>query len=383
MYCKSKSDYYNSSDSSSTHSTSRDDLLCRVNRFCQYFSCCANKLKEFAFPLQNFTWKKPDLQFCQRTQNVFTFGYVSILFVEKELRSLKRKKATGADDVPPGILKDAASSVAKPLAHIINLSLNSSSVPSDWKVAKVIPLHKKGDKSLPSNYRPISVFPICSKIMEKAVHRQLIDYLESEKLLSDQQYGYRKYRSTELASIHLTDDIRKSVDKGELVGALFVDLSKAFDTLSHAIMSKKLQSYGIRGIALQWFTSYLFDRKQFCEVDGVRSSRESIVHGVTQGSILGPILFLLYFNDFGDCLKHCRMIQFADDTVLYCSNKTIEKIEFKLNEDLKYVSEYFKSNELIMNVSKGKTESMIFGTQKRLGMVSRNLNLVYNGTQIS
>ena len=148
-------------------------------------------------------------------------------------------------------------------------------------------------------------------------------------------------------------------------------------------MSKKLQSYGIRGIALQWFTSYLFDRKQFCEVDGVRSSRESIVHGVPQGSILGPILFLLYFNDFGDCLKHCRMIQFADDTVLYCSNKTIEKIEFKLNEDLKYVSEYFKSNELIMNVSKGKTESMIFGTQKRLGMVSRNLNLVYNGTQIS
>ena len=372
-----------SSESTSTHSTSRDDLLRKSNSFCQYFSRCAKNLKDLMFPLQNLRWKTPNFPFHKRTEKVFTFGYVSTLFVEKELKSLKRKKATGADNIPPGVLKDAARSVAKPLAHIINHTLNSSTVPADWKIAKVIPLHKKGDKSLESNYRPISVLPVCSKIMEKAVHHQLIKYLESEKLLSDQQYGYRKCRSTELASIHLTDDIRKSVDKGELVGALFVDLSKAFDTLSHDVLIRKLRTYGIRGIALQWFTSYLFDRKQFCVIDGVKSSSESIVHGVPQGSILGPVLFLLYFNDFGDCLKHSRMIQFADDTVLYCANKAVENIEIKLNEDLKCISEYFNSNELIMNVSKGKTESMLFGTQKRIGMVSGILNLEYNGVPLS
>lgn len=319
----------------------------------------------------------------QRTQNVFTFGYVSKLFVEKQLSTLKRNKATGSDGIPPNFLKDAASGISAPLSFIINLSLRTSSIPSDWKLAKVVPLHKKGDSSLESNYRPISVLSVCSKILERAVHHQLIDFLEREELFSNSQYGYRKHRSTEHATIFLTDNIRKSIDKGNLLGALFVDLSKAFDTLSHAILLGKLKSYGIKGIALNWFKDYLFNRKQFCEIDGVKSELHHIVCGVPQGSILGPMLFLLYFNDFEDHVPNSHVVQFADDTVLYCSGKSIAILEQKLNEDLSSVQKYFADNELIMNVSKGKTESMVFGTHRKLNMTSRSLNLYYDEHKIS
>ena len=363
-------------------SVDKDSLHAKVNSFCRYFSSCAVKLKDLAFPLQHLRWKKPK-EYHQRTENVFTFGYVSKLFVEKQLSTLKRNKATGADGIPPKLLKDAASGISAPLSFIINLSLRTSSIPTDWKLAKVVPLHKKGDSSLQSNYRPISVLSVCSKILERAVHHQLIDFLEKEQLFSNNQYGYRKHRSTEHATIFLTDNIRKFIDKGRLVGALFVDLSKAFDTLSHAILLGKLRSYGIKGIALDWFKNYLFNRKQFCEIDGVRSELNSIVCGVPQGSILGPLLFLLYFNDFEDHVPNSQVVQFADDTVLYCSGKSIAVLEHKLNEDLSSVQEYFAENQLIMNVSKGKTESIVFGTHRKLNMTAKSINIYYNGHKIS
>ena len=363
-------------------SIDKDTLYTKVNSYCRYFSSCAVKLKDLAFPLQHLSWKKPKKN-NQRTKNVFIFGYVSKLFVEKQLATLKRNKATGADGIPSNLLKDAASGISTPLAFIINLSLRTSSIPSDWKLAKVVPLHKKGDTSLESNYRPISILSVCSKILERAVHHQLIDFLEKEKLFSKNQYGYRKRRSTEDATIFLIDNIRKSIDKGNLVGALFVDLSKAFDTLSHAILLEKLRSYGIKGIAIDWFKDYLFNRKQFCEIDGVKSELIGIVCGVPQGSILGPILFLLYFNDFEDHVQNSHVVQFADDTVLYCPGTSIAALEQKLNNDLSSVQNYFAENELIMNVSKGKTESMVFGTHKKLNMSSRNLNLYYKEHNIS
>ena len=150
-----------------------------------------------------------------------------------------------------------------------------------------------------------------------------------------------------------------------------IDVLILIDTLSHDVLIQKLKTCGIRGIALQWFTNHFFDRKQYCEIDVVTSSRESIMLGVPQGSILGTVLFLLYFNDFGDCLKQSCFIQFADNTVLYCANKAVKTIEIKLDEDLKCVPEYFNVNELIINTSKGKTDFMLFSTKKRLAMISR------------
>ena len=146
-----------------------------------------------------------------------------------------------------GLLKDVALVIAAPLSFVINLLLQTGIVPSNWKVAQATPLYKKGDKIEVSNYRPIPILPILSKILERSVHYQLVNYLEQNNLLSERQYGHRKKRSTELATAYLVDKIRKAADKGLLTGVLFVDLSKAFDTLGHSRLITKLQSYGIKG----------------------------------------------------------------------------------------------------------------------------------------
>ena len=154
----------------------------KANTFCKFFTSIAKTLKEKAQPLKNFVWGKPT-QIDMKTHKHFQFGYVSKVFIEKELKSLKRHKATGLDDLPSNLLKDGATIIAKPLSHVINLSLKTGIVPSEWKVAKITPLHKSGDKTKADNYRPISILPVLSKILEKAVHKQLIAFLEENNLL--------------------------------------------------------------------------------------------------------------------------------------------------------------------------------------------------------
>ena len=192
---------------------------------------------------------------------------------------------------------------------------------------------------------------------------------------------FRKQRSTELASTLLIDDIKKQVDQGKFVGALFIDLSKAFDTLGHDTLISKLSSFGMKGVEIEWFSDYLFNRKQICEFNRVKSEAQSLLCGVPQGSILGPLMFLMYFNDFSNCLKSCETIQFADDTVIYTSDKSVEVIASKLNLNLKSIADYFHKNELIINLNKNKTESMLFGTAKRLSKCP-DLNLLYNNSSI-
>ena len=359
--------------------------LRKANAFCEFFSSIAMKLKHTTFKLREFIWNPPTVV-KQRTQQTFQFGYVSTIFVERELKKLKRKKATGFDNLPPGLLKDAAAEIASPLAYIINLSLRSGQVPSQWKIAEVIPLHKSGSTDDNNNFRPISILPVVSKILEKAVHHQLMNYIEDNNLLSDNQFGYRSMRSTELATTLFTDFIRKSADNGLMTGAVFLDLSKAFDTLGHDRLLQKLKSYGIKGLALQWFTDYLFQRSQIVKLGQEHSSPCPLVCGVPQGSILGPVLFLLFFDDFSDCVHHCNVLQFADDTVIFISSKKVCDIEYLLNRDLNSISLYLKTNELVANLKKGKTESMLFGTAKRISSLpgdSRNLKLFFNDSPIN
>jgi hypothetical protein len=284
------------------------------------------------------------------------------------------------------MLKDVAHEIAVPIAYIINLSLRSGRVPNDWKIAEVIPLHKSGCKDDPNNYRPISILPVLSKILEKAVHKQLMAYLEQNDLLSENQFGYRKNRSTEIATTLFADTIRKAGDDGLLTGAVFLDLSKAFDTLGHDQLLLKLKSYGIKGLALHWFTDYLFQRSQVVKLGQELSEPCPLVCGVPQGSILGPVLFLLFFNDFEDCLSKCKFFQFADDTVIYVTSKYVSDIEKALNTDLSAISTYLKTNDLVINLKKGKTESMLFGTAKRISTVQpecRELKLLCNDIPIN
>jgi hypothetical protein len=202
-------------------------------------------------------------------------------------------------------------------------------------------------------------------------------YLEQNNLLKDCQFGFRQNRSTEQATTLFTDKIKRKVNEGKLVGTVFIDLSKAFDTLSHAKIITKLQSYGVSSVELQWFQDYLFNRTQFVQFGDVLSQGESVRCGVPQGSIIGPLLFILFYNDFSSCLKHSEVIIYADDTVIIVPGKDITIIETRLSADMKRIYEWCLENELILNLSKGKTESMLFGTSQNLAKQTSVLNIKF------
>ena len=183
-------------------------------------------------------------------------------------------------------------------------------MPSAWKTAKVIPLFKNGSRTDTDSYRPISILPVMSKILERVVHKQLMEHLEKNSLLFKHQFGFRSKRSTELAVALFTDFIRKETDEGSLTGAFFVDLSKAFDTICHSSVLNKLPSFGICGKELMWFTDYLFNRTQVVHCNGFSSEVVPISFGVPQGSIIGPLLFLLQFNNVHKVLKHSQIKPF-------------------------------------------------------------------------
>ena len=215
-----------------------------ANDFRNYFSTAVDKLKSKTFKLVNFVWKSPQ-DITLRTTKKFQFKYVSKVSIMTFLKKLKRNKATGMDELPPGMLKDCREKILTPLHHIINMSLVTATVPTAWKRAKLVPIFKSGDRKKPENYRPISVLPVLSKLLEKSVHTQLIDFLETNKLLNDSQFGYREKRSTQIATTLFVDEIKEAAKNGKMVGAVFLDLSKAFDTIIYDVILKKLQEYRI------------------------------------------------------------------------------------------------------------------------------------------
>ena len=308
---------------------------------------------------------------------------VSHIEVLKHLKALKKNKSTGLDMLPPAFLKDTAKSICKPISFVINLSLKTGIIPNDFKKGKVFPIYKSGSKSDLDNYRPITVLSSVSKILEKCVSNQLTVYLEENNLLSDYQFGFRSKRSTEMAASLLIDEIKKNMDAGELTGAVFIDLSKAFDTLSHASIIDKLPSFGIHGTATEWFTDYLFARKQSVQYDGFLSDEQSVYCGVPQGSILGPLLFIMHFNSVCSVLQKCKILKYADDTVLYVAGKDTMSIEKDLQCDLRSISSWLQNNELVINLKPGKTEAMLFGTSQKMCKNNHELDLKYDNTVLN
>ena len=206
--------------------------------FSAYYASVVQSLEEEFMPLVNLTWEQSP-KITMRTQKIFLFNHISNGFVLNELKKFGRTKATGADGLPPGMLKDIRQDISHPSCYILNLSIETSTVPTLLKLAKIIPVHKSGSYDLPENFKPISVLPVLSKLLEKAVHGQYLRFLENDSLLTDCQYGYRAKRSTNLAAIQFIDDIRHEVDRGNLVGAIFIDFSKAFDTINHGALLTK------------------------------------------------------------------------------------------------------------------------------------------------
>jgi len=282
------------------------------------------------------------------------------------------------DEFNVRMLKLAAPYIAESLAYICNLSLCKYDFPDDWKKAKVSPIFKSGDKNDVGNYRPISVLPITSKIIERAVHDQLYAHLSNEHLLSAAQSGFRINHSTATTLLDVQDYILKNMDDGYVTGIIFLDLKKAFDTVNHEILLSKLKAYGIGEIELSWFKSYLKNRNQAVKINSTLSDFQNVNIGIPQGSILGPLLFIIYVNCLPNCVD-CKTVMYADDTTLMCKGKTKQDIQNKLESCLFNIAKWFKANELTLNVD--KTKLMICGTKCQLEKFN-DVNVFYNNNVI-
>lgn len=268
------------------------------------------------------------------------------------IKKLKPKTSCGFDEISSKLIKNSSMIIAAPLAHVINLSLLNGIVPTQMKIAKVIPTYKNNENNLLKNYRPISLLPTFSKILEKIVYKRLYMFLQKYELLYDSQYGFRKNLSTELAILEFQNRIIRSLENQNYTLGLFLDLSKAFDTLQHNILLNKLEHYGIRGNALNWFKSYLTGREQYVSYQGVNSERISILCGVPQGSVLGPLLFLIYTNDLHNISNYGKYILFADDTNIIFNDTNLQNLARNVTNELNEIGKWFNMNKLSVNVSK-------------------------------
>ena len=296
--------------------------------------------------------------------DILHFNVVSEADVMIEIRKLKNKKSVGVDGICILILKTCADILLKSITHLINKSIVHGKVPRAWKIAKVIPIHKKGDKSNPDNYRPISLLPCITKVLERVIQLQLLHHLQTYNILVPVQSGFRAKHSTVTALVKVTDEWLMAMDKGVYTGTIFVDLRKAFDMVDHALLLKKLSSIGVTGTALNWFESYLSERRIVTVVNNATSNERSLSHGVPQGSILGPLLFTIFINDLPDIFKRSSVHLYADDTVIYFSHGDAKEVQSVLNSEMLKLDDWMRTNNLFINYT--KTVCMLFGTRYML-----------------
>ena len=273
------------------------------------------------------------------------------------LKHLTCTKAAGSDGIPPLLLRLCETSAAGNLTQIINESLRNGVVPDVYKLATVCPVFKSGNKCDPSNYRPVSLLPVVSKLLEKIVHRQLVRYIQDHAelhILPDEQFAYRRGHSCEDALTLVVDRWMTSIDKQECVGVVFVDMSKAFDRVRHQLLLNELRSIGIGGVALEWFASYLQDRRQSVRIGRRQGEATECTRGVPQGSVLGPLLFSLYVRHVPGLFEHAQSQQYADDIAFYLASKSIDQLQHKLTSDLNLLQTYLESIGLILNPVKTK-----------------------------
>ena len=263
--------------------------------------------------------------------------------------------------------------MVEPLTHIYNLSIKTGIVPSQLKLSKVVPLYKKGDKSEPNNYRPISLLSIFDKILEKLIHKRLMHFINKNDILYENQFGFRPKHSTNLAVLELIDTIYQNLDKKHYVAGIYLDLKKAFDTVDHDILLHKLYIYGIRGKPWEWFKNYLKDRQQYLVINDCISTCRKIHYGVPQGSVLGPLLFLLYINDINFAVAEDTLKLYADDTNLFLHDSDINLLCRRANRSLESLYQWFLANKLTLNFD--KTLYSVFSPNKAADTSSFKLHL--------
>ena len=301
---------------------------------------------------------EPKMQSCDylsktcKFTSKFRFKKIHPKSVFAILSKLKNGKASGMSMIPNKILKSAKHIISESLTDIFNASLESNIFPDDLKVAGVTPIFKNGERNDVQNYRPISVLCTVARVFEKLIYQQLYDCLMENSILNNCQWGFRSAHSTALALIDCSNNWLIRIDNGKINSTILLDVKKAFDTIDHDILLRKLSHYGISHTELEFFRSYLCNRLQCCSVNGHTSSFKAINCGVPQGPILGPLLFIIYVNDLPLCIENGHVTMYADDTSSSNGISTVEDIARNFIPDIKNVMDWLKANNLSLNVMK-------------------------------
>ena len=328
------------------------------NFFCAIGRNLADKVQPAANPLLSGEYE------VNKDKTKFNFKTIEVKDIRDAFAKVKTTMSFGNDNISSYFLKLALPYTGNSLAFMFNTSIETSQFPSSWKVARITPIFKDVDKTEKSNYRPISVLPVISKLFEKLVFNQLYQYMKENGLFTSDQSGFLRLHSTLTCLLNMSDDWYNGLDLGKLVGLVFIDLKKAFDTVDHDILCKKLDVYGVQQRELSWFRSYLSNRKQFCRVNGVDSNFGEIEVGVPQGSCLGPLLFLIYINDLPQAVQDSSVTMYADDTSLCYQSHDLTQLNEDINSDPKKLVTWLEGNKLSLNVA--KTHSMLISTKQQL-----------------
>ena len=280
----------------------------------------------------------------------------------------------------PDAIKSVKHLIAYPLVHIFNLSMSTGIFPDQLKLAKVVPVYKSGDSDSCNNYRPISVLPVFSKVFERIIHKRLYNFFTRYGLLHSSQYGFRNKFSSYMAVLEAYNKIVSLLDTGEHTAGIFLDLSKAFDTISHDILLSKLHHYGVRGNALEWFRNCLTNRKQFVTCNNCKSDVGTTQCGVPQGSVLGPLLFIIFINDIAFSSNSMSFFIYADDTNVIMSHHDLDQLIISIDNELSNLSLWFKANKLSLNVSKS---IYMFFKNRHSNRIYDNTHIFIDGTELT
>ena len=317
-----------------------------ANGFNEYFATVGSKIAQEIV--------KPDEKaedFVGGSSKVFKFQEICRESIIVYASKLKNKHSAGWDGLSSHVLKQITPSLIDPLTHIFNLSLRTGYIPPEFKVSRVIPLYKDGEKDVFGNYRPISLLTSFSKLFEIIVNEQIRNYFNCFQLFSKNQFGFRLGSEPSMAVSKFVDAIFKA--QNEISLGIFIDARKAFDTIDHNILLKKLHRYGFHGAEIRLVENYLKNRYQVTEINGEVSNLIRILAGVPQGSILGPLLFLIYINDLPKASAFSSFL-FADDTSLHMSDKNLKNLEIRAGAELKLVERWFQANNMALNSKKTK-----------------------------
>ena len=370
-----KSKNYNNPTSIEINNIFTTDPVQICNGFNDYFVNIADDILN----KRKYDGKKHYSDYLHNPNNhSFAFELCDAWEVNLLIKQLNSSKASGPNGIPTKILQLISEEISPPLSKIINIAIASGTHPDRLKLVNAIPIFKKGSRLLVSNYRPISLLSNINKIFEKIVYKRIYNFIEENKCLYSLQFGFRAKHSTTHALINITEKIRSALDNNKVASGIFVDLQKAFDTVNHEILLSKLEYYGFRGIINDWFRSYLQERKQKVCINGFESEIKTIHHGVPQGSVLGPILFLLYINDLHKCITFSETFHFADDTNFLNISNDYKTLQNNVNRDLLALHEWLLANKISLN--KDKTELIYF--HKVRSKVPNDLKIKMNGKRL-